>query len=578
VAAKKDRKQYQMKTARASAESAAATPFSAGPFLGRHSVAIAVGLILVASVRIGLTYTIFNHTSDEPNHIASGMEFLQFGTYAFDTSHPPLARVAAALGPYLIGARISAKVEPGTLDVPVEGARILSRNHRYDLTLALARLGILPFFWIACWVVFWWARRYYGAPAGLMAVFLFSFLPAILAHGGLATTDMALTAFVGAAFVSAMVWMEEPTPRRGVLFGACCGLAVLSKSSSLPFLPAFLGCTLILYLLFERPGMKALPRAAQRALPSFVWAALVAVLVVWAGFRFSFGRASPAGIPVPAPELFRGILDAMEHNRSGHHTYLLGQYSTKGFWYYYPVVLGVKTPLAFLLLSGCGLYQAVRKPTRPSQIWQPLGLIAGVLAVGLYSRINIGVRHILPIYMGMSVLAALAALRLPALFATRLWGRAALGVLLMWFAGSSLLAHPDYLPYFNELAGSQPEKIVVDSDLDWGQDLKRLAHRLQEVGADRVSFFSTLVASFQGEFGLPPMTMQDPFKPAPGWNAVSMTHWKLGRMGLITTTPEGKWANAFPDRPLWPETVQRGELVGKSILLWNVIPTPPPAP
>jgi len=514
-------KKHQSKTAKASAGAAAATPFSAGAFLGRHSVAIAVGLVLVASVRIGLTYTVFNHTSDEPNHIASGMEFLQFGTYNFDTSHPPLARAAAALGPYLMGARIRDKVKPATLDVPMEGARTLSRNHQYDPTLALARLGILPFFWIACWVVFWWARRYYGAPAGLMALFLFSFLPAILAHGGLATTDMALTAFVGAAFVSAMLCMEAPTPRRGALFGACCGLAVLSKSSSLPFIPACLGCTLILYVLFERPGMKALPPAVRRALPSIAWAALVAVLVIWAGFRFSFGRVSPAGISVPAPALFKGIRDVMEHNRSGHHTYLLGQYSTKGFWYYYPVVLGVKTPLAFLLLFGCGLYQAVRKRTRPYRIWQPLGLIAGVMAVGLYSRINIGVRHILPIYMGMSVLAALAALRLPSLFANRWWGRAALGVLLMWFAGSSVLAH-----------------------------------RLQEVGADRVSFFSTLVASFQKEFGLPPMTAQDPFKPAPGWNAVSMTHWKLGRMGLMATTPEGEWTNAFPDRPLWPETVR----------------------
>jgi hypothetical protein len=569
---------HHKKRAKVSAETAAAPRFSAGAFLGRYPAAMAVGLIVVASVRIGLTYTVFNHTFDELTHIACGMELLQYGTYTFETQHPPLARVAAALGPYLIGARTRAKVKHDDLQAPVDGALTLYLNHQYDLTFALARLGILPFFWIACWVVFWWARRYYGAPAGLMAVFFFSSLPAMLAHGGLATTDMALTAFVGAAFVSAMAWMDEPTPRRGTLFGACCGLAVISKFSSLAFLPACLGCTLILYLLFERPDIRALLRAAKGALPSFGWAALAAVLVVWAGFRFSFGEVSRAGIPVPAPELFSGIQAVLEHNRLGHPTYLLGQYSSKGFWYYYPVVLGVKAPLAFLALFGCGLYLAVRKQTRPSQIWQPLGLIAGVLAVGLYSRINIGVRHILPIYMGMSVLAALAALRLPELSANRWWGKAALGVLLLWFAGSSALAHPDYLPYFNELAGSQPEKIVVDSDLDWGQDLKRLARRLQEVGADRVSFFSPVAASFQKEHGLPPVIMQDPFKPAPGWNAVSMTYWKLERMGLMTITREGKLENAFPDRPLWPDTVQRGEPVGKSILLWNVIPTPPPAP
>jgi hypothetical protein len=201
-------------------------------------------------------------------------------------------------------------------------------------------------------------------------------------------------------------------------------------------------------------------------------------------------------------------------------------------------------------------------------------LIAGVLAIGLYSRINIGVRHVLPIYMGLSVLAALGAVQLPALFSDRRWGRTALGILLLWFAGSSLLAHPDYLPYFNELAGGQPERIVVDSDLDWGQDLKRLAHRLQEARAQSVSFRSTAIASLEQDFGFPPVTVQDPFKPAAGWNAVGLTYWKLTRMGLMNITWDGKLANRFPDRVLWPDTVPRGELVGKSILLWNVIPTP----
>src|SRR6202011_3363486 len=139
--------------------------FQVSAWLERRSLAIAIALIVLASIRIAFTYTVFNHTSDEPNHIACGLEWLQNGSYTFETQHPPLARVGAALGPYLIGARVRGRVEHDSLLVPVEGTHILYRDHRYDLTLALARLGILPFFWIACFVVYWWARRYHGALA-----------------------------------------------------------------------------------------------------------------------------------------------------------------------------------------------------------------------------------------------------------------------------------------------------------------------------------------------------------------------------------------------------------------------------
>jgi len=569
-------KKQQSRAPKPPARETAAPRLPLARFLERRSAAVVVGLIALASIRIALTYTVFNHTSDEPNHIACGMEWLQRGTYTFETQHPPLARVAAALGPFLIGARVRGQVQHDTMSVPVEGAQILYRDHRYDLTLALARLGILPFFWIACLVVYWWARRYYGALVAIVALFLFSFLPPVLAHGELATTDMPLTAFVGASFVAVLRWVEQPTLRRGALAGACCGLAVLSKFSSLPFLPACLGCALALYLALERPGLRSLLPAARRSLPSLGLAISSGALVVWAGFRFSFGKVWFTRIPLPAPELFSGIEAAAAHNRLGHHTYFFGQFSASGFWYYYPVVLAIKTPLALLVLFGPGLFLALRKSNRPAHVWQPLGLIAGVLAIGLYSRINIGLRHILPIYMGICLLAAIAAVRLPR-WLPRRWGKAALALLLLWFGGASLLAHPDYLPYFNLLAGSQPEKIMVDSDLDWGQDLKRLAYRLQEAGADRVAFHTTIVATLK-EHGFPPVIEQDPFAPAAGWNAVSVTYWKLLRLGAIRTSPEGLLVNHSPKRSLWPDQVPLGERVGKSIYLWNVGVTAASAP
>ncbi len=177
-----------------------------------------MALVLVASIRIIATYTVFSHTYDEPAHIACGMEWLDKGVYKWEPQHPPLARVATALGPYLLGTRCQNTPNVDLASMTHEGLAILYYGHHYDLTLALARLGILPFFWIACLVVYWWGRRYFSPSVAVVAVFLFSFLPPVLAHAGLATTDMALTAFLGAAFLSGsdLGGASHPGSRRAV--------------------------------------------------------------------------------------------------------------------------------------------------------------------------------------------------------------------------------------------------------------------------------------------------------------------------------------------------------------------------
>jgi hypothetical protein len=166
--------------------------------LGRRSLLISVALVALASFRIVATYTIFNHTVDEPDHIACGIEWLDKGTYRLETQHPPLARAATAILPYLAGSRAPGRVGPPGFEheMQAEGLAVLYGGHHYDLTLGLARLGILPFFWVACFVVYLWGKRYFGPAVAAVAVFLFSFLPPVLAHAGSATTDMAVTAFL----------------------------------------------------------------------------------------------------------------------------------------------------------------------------------------------------------------------------------------------------------------------------------------------------------------------------------------------------------------------------------------------
>ncbi len=550
-------KQQKRRPAPPVAAAPAFSPLAVEGFLERHGRIVAVALVVFASIRIIATYTVFSHTYDEPAHIACGMEWLDKGFYKWEPQHPPLARVATALGPYLLGTRSQNTPNVDLASMTKEGLAILYYGHHYDLTLALARLGILPFFWIACLVVYSWGRRYFSKSVAVVAVFLFSFLPPVLAHAGLATTDMPLTAFLGAAFLSGLIWVERPTLGHAALFGASTGLAMLSKFSTLVFLPAGVGLALVWYFVTERPKLGWLVGAAKKRIPSFGLAVLIACLLVWAGYRFSFSK-------VPAPELFQGIQDVMRHNAEGHPSFLLGERSNTGFWYFYPVVLAVKTPMAFLLLVAAGLTFAIRKREWFRRAGPPLAFSAGIVLVGLFTHINIGVRHILPVYIGFSLLAAAAAVHLLELGRARKWVLIVLAVLVVWLAGSSLLSHPDYLAYFNEFAGGEPENILVDSDLDWGQDVKRLATRLHEAGAQQLTWVPLQVTEFEKEFGFPPIdTHMDVVNPSPGWTAVSMTVLKQRRLGL--------W-DSYPGLTVWPDRIKPTEKVGKSIWLWYFPP------
>ena len=208
---------------------------------------------------------------------------------------------------------------------------------------------------------------------------------------------------------------------------------------------------------------------------------------------------------------------------------------------------------------GTGLALACRRRADTQGAWLPLAFAAGILLAAAFSRINIGVRHILPVYMAFSLVSAAAAVRLLREAPARKWVRYGLLAAAVWFAASSLASHPDYLAYTNELAGSEPEKVLADSDLDWGQDAKRLAVRLKELGAARVAFAPFAVADFVKEHGFPPAFDLSPWNPSPGWNAVSISAWKVARFGLFSEHPEAIF---------WPDRVKPVERVGKSILLY----------
>jgi hypothetical protein len=500
------------------------------------------------------TYTAFADVGDEPAHLACGLEYLARHVYRYESQHPPLARAMAALGPYLDGARPVGEPNPEW-----EGDAILCHSGHPGRTLFLARLGVLPFFLLACLVVYFWARHHFGNSAALLATGLFTLLPPVLAHAGLATTDMALTACLGAAFFSFVLWAEKPTLPRTLLLGAAAALAALSKFTALGFLPAAVALALVAYVAVERPGLNKLAAGARQRAAPFALAVIAGALLIWAGYWFSFGL-------VPGPEFFDGIRSAIHHNSTGHTAYLLGQVSKTGWWYFFPVALAVKTPIAFLLLLAWGAYLCWQNRRKVAYLL-PLAFSMGILLPAMTSHVNIGVRHILPIYIGFSIMAGAAVnggAGGAACHPRRKPASLILVLLLLWLAFTGAIRHPDYLSYFNELVGSQPEKVLVDSDLDWRQDTKRLAQRLRELGATQVSFgqFIWPAQCLDVWPGLPHPQAINPLVPVEGWTAVSPTLAKTTQYGMDYR---------FPNLQPWFEYIQPVERVG-ALLLYYVPP------
>jgi len=538
-----------------------------GEWISSKSLLLSLVLVVIATVRIGLTWTIFHHTFDEPAHVATGMEWLEAGTYRLETQHPPLSRVAAALGARAAGGHYRADfpvIENGNIGIWYRGLDILFMGDHYTRTLACMRAAMLPFFWLACAAVYLWGRLLHSGAGACLSVLLFTMMPFVLAHSGLATTDMALTATFALAAYALVRLMQTPDSRRALFFGIAVGLMLLSKFSALPFFgaSAILALCVCVWQRRKFGPIRIVPRLAWLGFSS-----LVAFLIVWMMYRFSFGSAPLVPFRVPFPEWFDGLNFVLEHNARGHYAYFMGAIGGGGWPLFFPVLFLVKTPLGILALFMLSMF--IPQPDSKYR-WLAWSVVVGIFATSIPSRINIGMRHILPVLPFVAVLAAGAGLALWERARSQRWAGYTLALFLVSTMTGSLWAHPDYLPDFNLLAGLHPENIAVDSDFDWGQDNLRLAKRLRELHAPSVAYATPVITDL-ARLGFPPVTPLSPYTPSAGWNAVGLAWLKEYRMGVTT---------AAAQVPLWPERIPAREIVGKTILLYYFTPdlqpgTPP---
>jgi hypothetical protein len=499
-------------------------------------------IFLLTAVRVASTHRVFAPVVDEPTHIAAGRMWWA-GVPAWEALNPPLPKLLFAL-PYL-----SEPIESPE-DRSLFPAAVVFHRDDPVRGLAHARMANLLFLGIAIFTIVAWAREL-GDGVAIMAAVLFACVPQVLGNAGLAGTDMCAAATLTLALYATDRWLWRGTWSAAILAGVAAGAGALGKLS----FPIFFPAGVLVLLLCQRK------RAATAR--QIVPVALAALLVLWAGYRFELkplasfqsvimpaaGTLSPplrwlyTRLPIPAASYFGGLFMLRRYTEIGTLSYLFGQTTHRGWWYYFPVVFFFKTPLPFLALIGAG---AARVPLKFVLI--PAALLLSTLG----STIEIGVRHLLPIYPFLAIVAAAGAVWLWR--KTHALWRLATVVLLAWLFAGSALAHPDYLAWFNEAAGAHPERIAVDSNLDWGQDMFRLARLTRRRNFDHIALRCVTTIPFD-RFGVHD-TPLPPFVQTQGWIAMSET--------IVALDPDArrggyKWLDGYPY-----------ERVGESIRLYYV--------
>ena len=520
----------------------------------RYRIILAI-ICAVAVIRVASTFHIFCATTDEPGHLANGYAWLTGAPYPRDLLHPPLAQVLAALP--LVLTHAPAPVSPADV---VAGNELLYHDREYMRNVELTRIGNLLFLVIGVIAVAAWGRRVFDPATGLVAAALWSLLPTLLAHCGVATTDATIIGLFPVAMLALERWIELPSARRALELGLVCGIATLGKFSFIPF---FIVAAIVVAYRFRLPHLKGI---------AIAFVALL--LVLWAGYRFSFGpilgshpnaptvietqmphfRWFATHVPIPAPQFFTGLGALKLHNQHGQVSYLLGHYSQFGFRTYFPVVLFYKTPLAFLLLFAWGVVAVARH----RRGWIPLAIGIAILLSVMPSHINVGVRHVVPLYAAFALVAAFGVTTAWTETRATLFGRLALASLCAWLFIAGALAHPDYLAYFNELAGPHPDRIATDSNLDWGQDWERFIRWQARTHPGKVAvvWYGSIDLSRHpvDVYGL------EPYTKTTGWIVASETALKLANTNGKDFGDPYRWLEAY-------EPVMR---IGKSLRVYRI--------
>ncbi len=459
-------------------------------------------LLILLSLQLVLSARRESQTWDEACHIFAGYRYWTSADFGDNPEHPPLVKLLATL-PLL---RLPLKVPPhpgvfskeedfltATQFVYSNDAETILFRTRITAALLTLLLGAL---------VFAFAQEMFGSIPAMIALALLVFEPNILAHGAVVTTDVGMSCFLLATTYAFYRYVKKPSAGRLVLTGLVAGFGLAAKHSAIlifPILFVLALCEIVRGSSEDEAAAVREGRARQalRFLGAMAVIGIIAVAVLWAfyGFHFQPRAGVDAGARVTEyagrlknqaqtkmilaaarwrllPESYLYGLADVGVTAEFSHTYLLGTVYPHGRWFYFPVAFAIKSTLGLLILLALVPLVLVRSKI---ERWRELLFLVVPAAiyflVAMASAMNIGVRHILPVYPFLMILAGWAAWKL--IQRRRQWAYV-VAIVLAWNVVSSARTFPAYLAYSNELWGgpSQTYKYLTDSNADWGQQLK----------------------------------------------------------------------------------------------------------
>src|SRR5581483_1545087 len=444
-----------------------------------------------------------SQTTDEGVHLSAGYSYWEWRRVLLNPEHPPLVKLLAGAAARIAHPVFPAVEHPDRLaaffyDSWRENRRLgeaflYESGNDADRLLRLGRLPAIALTLILGAAVFAAAAAFFGPRAGVLSTAVYVLDPTIAGHGHLITTDVAVA--LGGVAVLAAAWRfasEQGARGSTIRLGLAVGLASIAKFTSIIFL-----ADLAVLLAMLRGA-----RGLLRLVPRLLAAALVAWAVVLGAYGFSLEPPPPVAsiIDAVAPDnqqpaavkaranrvyglvrrlavprqYFKGLGMVIGHVANGQESFLLGRTSRTGWWYYFPVVFAAKTPVPTLILAALAAAGAIRRRRDPV-CWYWLAGAAVYFLCAMTSRADLGFRHLMPamvfLFIGIGGVLAVDApggARRAAAMAP------VVALLVAWLAIDFARGYDTYLSYFNELVGDRGYRVATDSNLDWGQDLRRI--------------------------------------------------------------------------------------------------------
>ena len=529
--------------------------------MGRGRRAI-VALALLVHLALGLAFiTSAGPTFDEPVHLVAGYTGLTSVQHHINISeHPPLAEMIAALPLLALG--LDAHLDDPNRDAGQLYAyadRFLFDNEMDPYAMLSVSRCWLLLLWTALLfpAVVYWTRELGGPDAAVGAAVIYASTPVLIAHNSLITTDAAPTVFT---FLSVVALYRSTRSERPLRWAAACGVAAgcaLGSKYSMLLLPGMLIATWVAAAALGRRGWRDLnPRVAALA----AGLALVTLIAIYWGYQFGL--------------YFDGIESVRTTTLQARPTYLMGAHAVGGFFWYFPVALVVKSPTSTVALLGLALVLGVagwRRPAlRENAAW--LGTLPALyLAVAMTSKVQIGVRHLLPM---MPFLVVIAGLSIGWLWQRGRRGRLAVTLLAGLQMVSVAAAHPHQLAHFNLAVGgpANGHRWLVESNLDWGQALPQLDALLEERG-DTVVLLAYFGVDNPAAYGI----RYDPLAPNPYTHRPGEPYaWRRGDrvwLAVSATHLSGVYLHDH-DALAWLREFEPNSVAGHAIFLYDMTATP----